>query len=101
MKFILASASPRRKELLEQMNLQFEIIPAKGEEQMHFSIPHEVVMDLSRQKAEEIANLRKQNTEEIIIGADTVVAFDEQILGKPKDEADAFRMLSMLQGRSH
>ncbi len=102
MKFILASASPRRKELLEQMNLQFEIIPAQGEEEMHFSLPHEVVMDLSRQKAEEIAKKRKLTSAiEIIIGADTVVACDGQIMGKPKDEADAHRMLAALQGRSH
>lgn len=102
MKFILASASPRRKELLEQMGLQFDIVPAKGEEEMHFSLPWEVVMDLSKQKAEEIAKQCVwKNEVEIIIGADTVVACDEQILGKPKDEADAFHMLSILQGRSH
>ena len=102
MKFILASASPRRKELLEQMNLQFEIIPAQGEEKMHFSLPHEAVMDLSRQKAEEIAGKRDlESASEIIIGADTVVACDGQILGKPKDEEDAHQMLTMLQGRTH
>lgn len=102
MKFILASASPRRKELLEQMNLSFEIMPAKGEEQMNFSLPWEVVMDLSAQKAGEIATLRAKTVEdEIIIGADTVVACDSKILGKPKDEIDAYAMLSMLQGRGH
>ena len=102
MRIILASASPRRKELLEQMNLQFEIIPAKGEEKMNFSLPHEVVMDLSRQKAKEIADEYQAKEDlEIIIGADTVVACDEEILGKPKDEADAYRMISLLSGRSH
>ena len=102
MKYILASASPRRKEILEQIGLEFEIIPAKGEEVMRFTRPEEIVMDLSRQKAEEIAKQRgKEPVPELIIGADTVVAKDGIILGKPKDEEDAYRMLSMLQGTSH
>lgn len=102
MKYILASASPRRKELLEQIGLAFEIIPACGEEIMHYEKPEEVVMDLSRQKAEEIAgNRTEKTTPELIIGADTVVAYEGKILGKPKDEADAYDMISMLQGNSH
>ncbi len=100
--YILASASPRRKELLEQAGLNFEIIPACGEERIRYTKPEEVVMDLSRQKAEEIANARvNQEDPEVIIGADTVVAFADQILGKPKDREDAYRMLSMLQGNRH
>lgn len=102
MKYILASASPRRKELLQQIGMKFEIIPACGEEEMHFTKPQDVVMDLSRQKAAEIAGKRLDTEElEVIIGADTVVALDGEILGKPKDETDAYRMISMLQGRSH
>lgn len=102
MKIILASASPRRKELLEQIGLAFEIIPACGEEIMHYEKPEEVVMDLSKQKAEEIAGKRRKKSEaELIIGADTVVAYEGKILGKPKDEADAYSMISMLQGKSH
>lgn len=102
MKYILASASPRRKEILEQIGLKFEIIPARGEEVMRFTRPEEIVMDLSRQKAEEIAGQRgKEPVPELIIGADTVVAKDGIILGKPKDEEDAYRMLSMLQGTGH
>ncbi len=102
MNYILASASPRRKEILEQMGLKFEIIPAKGEEVIRFTGPEEIVMDLSKQKAGEIAGKREQEAvPELIIGADTVVAKDGVILGKPKDEADAYRMLSMLQGSSH
>ncbi len=113
---ILASASPRRKELLEQIGLEFEIIPAKGEEVITKTEPHEVVMELSRQKALEVAgmlNRFSQNHDEImtpqdmlVIGADTVVAARNasekmEILGKPKDEADAYRMLSMLSGKVH
>lgn len=102
MKFILASASPRRKELLEQIGLEFEIIPACGEEQIKGTLPWDVVQDLSRQKAEEIAKKRTaEQMPELIIGADTVVAWEDQILGKPKDEKDAYRMISLLQGRTH
>lgn len=102
MKYILASASPRRKELLQQIGMEFEVIPACGEEVMHFTKPQEVVVDLSRQKAEEIAKSRvKESVPEIIIGADTVVSFEEKILGKPKDTEDAYRMISMLQGQTH
>ena len=102
MNYILASASPRRKEILKQIGLKFEVIPAKGEEKIRFKKPEEIVMDLSRQKAEEIAKLRKDAAApELIIGADTVVAKDGVILGKPKDEEDAYRMPSMLQGDSH
>ena len=102
MKYILASASPRRKELLEQIGLKFEIIPACGEEVIQYEKPEEVVMDLSRQKAEEIAKKRTEITiPEVIIGADTVVAYKDTILGKPKDKGDAYRMISLLQGNSH
>ena len=108
---ILASQSPRRKELLEQIGLEFEICPAKGEEIITKTIPEEVVMELSKQKAEEIAAMVSSFGEEhkdittpsdiMVIGADTVVAYDGKILGKPKDEADAKRMLTMLAGNTH
>jgi len=108
---ILASQSPRRKELLEQIGLEFEICPAKGEEIITKTIPEEVVMELSKQKAEEVAAMVSSYTEEhkdittpsdiLVIGADTVVAYDGKILGKPMDEADAKRMLTMLSGNTH
>ncbi len=110
-RIILASQSPRRKELLEQIGLEFEICPAKGEEVITKSIPEEVVMELSKQKAEEVASLVASFGEQnkdittpadiLVIGADTVVAYDGQILGKPKNEADAKRMLTMLSGNTH
>lgn len=99
MKIVLASASPRRRELLTQMDLDFEVIPSKGEEVITKQCPAEVVMELAGQKAEEIALHFSENT--LIIGADTVVVKDGQILGKPKDEEDAVHMLSMLQGTTH
>ena len=99
MKLILASASPRRKELLAKTGLAFDIIPAKGEEHITKTIPAEVVMELSLQKAKEIAD---QQTEEcIVIGSDTVVAKGDEIMGKPKDKADAFRMLDMISDDCH
>ena len=99
MKLILASASPRRKELLGKIGLKFEIIPAKGEEVVTKKLPWEVVEELSFQKAKEIADM--QTEECIIIGSDTIVANGEEIMGKPKDEADAFRMLSEIAGNIH
>lgn len=99
MKIILASASPRRRELLTQMNLTFEAIPSKGEEIITKQRPDEVVLELAEQKAGEIA--RQFTNDTLIIGADTVVVKDGQILGKPKDEADAVHMLTMLQGTTH
>lgn len=108
---ILASASPRRRELLEQIGLTFEVCPAKGEEIITKSAPEEAVQELARAKAREVASMVRQYgvrhgelvtpQDMIVIGADTVVAADGQILGKPGDEEDAFRMLSMLSGRSH
>ncbi|MDD2972181.1 MAG: Maf family protein [Lachnospiraceae bacterium] len=101
-KIILASGSPRRRELLTQIGISFEVLPAKGEELTDQIFPPDVVSQLSLQKATEIASLpRFIGTEQIILGADTIVALDAQIMGKPKDEPDAFRMLKALQGRTH
>ncbi len=99
MKLILASASPRRKELLAKTGLAFDIIPAKGEEVITKTIPAEVVMELSMQKAKEIAD--QQEGDCIIIGSDTVVAKGDTIMGKPKDKEDAFRMLDMISDDCH
>lgn len=99
MNIILASASPRRKELLEQIGVEFLIQPAVGEEKITKEIPSEVVTELALQKAREVAKDKEEPA--LIIGADTVVAYENQILGKPKDETDAFRMISMLQGKAH
>lgn len=101
MRMILASGSPRRKELLEMLKLEnLEIIPAKGEEAAHPELsPDALVRELSRCKAAEIAPADEPDT--ITIGADTIVVLDGEVLGKPRDEADAARMLRALSGRSH
>ncbi len=110
-RIILASGSPRRKELLEQIGIEFEICPANGEEVITKTVPHDVVMELSRQKALEVAGMVVSYgdshadittpTDIMIIGADTVVAYDDMILGKPKDEEDAKNTLRMLSGNTH
>ena len=101
-KIYLASASPRRKEILEKAGISFTVLPAKGEETAGMKEPDGYVMELSQHKAAEISCLRETQEEgNVIIGADTVVVFRGQILGKPKDEEDALKMLRMLQGETH
>lgn len=103
-KIILGSASPRRRELMAQIGLEFEVVVSHKEEHYESIIPEEIVKELALMKAENVASeLDEQGTvkDTIIIGADTIVVLDNQILGKPKDEADAFRMLKDLQGRAH
>lgn len=107
-RIILASASPRRKELLARIGMEFEVIPAMGEEHITKEEPAEAVMELAHGKAQEVAQkavLQQEHMETpenvLIIGADTVVAYDGKILGKPKDAQDAIRMLTMLAGNTH
>lgn len=97
-KIILASASPRRKELLAQIGVKFSIEKAEGEEVLTTHIPTEAVKELSRRKAREVS---EKCDGDIIIGADTIVAAEGQILGKPKDTDDAVRMIGLIQGRTH
>ncbi|MED1783674.1 Maf family protein [Brevibacillus fortis] len=96
---ILASSSPRRRELLQTLGLSFTIITSDVDETTaeHLSA-REVVEELSLRKAKEVAS---RLTEGVVLGSDTVVVLDGQILGKPVDEMDAYRMLSMLQGQEH
>lgn len=103
-KFVLASGSPRRRELLEQMGLSFEISPAYGDEIITKELPSEIVEELSCAKASEVADRytdQYKNDTTVIIGADTIVAHGKEIMGKPKNEEDAVRMLETLQGDTH
>lgn len=120
-KVILASASPRREELLRQIGIVPEVIPSRVEEKVTKEEPDQVVMELSRQKAEEVAaRLEKAGKEngtgdradkdiaeesapstQVVIGSDTVVYADGRILGKPADLEDAANMLRTLQGGTH
>ena len=101
MEWILASASPRRRELLAELIEEFEVCPSKGEERVEGTpAPEELVKILATQKAKEVASLERAKGK-AVLGSDTVVAIDGEVLGKPKDEADAFRMLTALSGRVH
>ncbi len=103
MRIILASASPRRKELLRKLFQTFEVIPAKGEECITSGTPSQVVLALSEQKAKEVEReaAAQDGQEYLVIGADTLVAANGQILGKPRDRQDAAAMLRRLQGTVH
>lgn len=110
-KIILASGSPRRKELLEQLGLDFEIRPAQGEEVITKFLPEEAVKELAFQKAEEITrqlfseyyagDREMAETPVTVIGADTVVIYENRIFGKPSGRQDAIDMLVNLQGNTH
>ena len=99
MSFILASASPRRKELLSLITEDFTVQVSDIEEKTDPSLsPEETVRELARQKGEAVFSHFPDDT---VISADTVVVLDGKILGKPKNDEDAFSMLSSLSGRSH
>lgn len=96
---ILASASPRRQELLSQLGTPFTVLPADIDERHHAGeAPRDYVMRMSRTKAQKVA---QQYPEAWVLGADTIVTIDDRILGKPKDAADAAAMLGSLSGRVH
>lgn len=95
---ILASASPRRKELLEQIGLTFQVIPSHADEVITKTEPGEIVEELSRQKAEDVA---KEIEEGIVIGSDTIVWSNGHVMGKPHDRQEAWEMLRGIQGSTH
>ncbi len=97
---VLASASPRRQELLRQIGCGFRVVVSDAEELSGDGIsPEQLAVENARRKAEDVA--AKEGGNAPVLGADTVVAVDETILGKPKDETDAVRMLRLLSGRQH
>lgn len=120
-RIILGSASPRRKELLEQIGIKFEIVVSDAEEHYESTRPDEIVRELALMKAEQVAEEVKRREKEgvgedyllrsetgearlrnlLILGADTVVVRDGEILGKPSSAEEAFEMLKSLQGRAH
>lgn len=120
-RIILGSASPRRRELLEQIGIEFEIVVSDAREHYKSTRPEEIVRELALMKAEHVAKeverREKERAEQasipgldtgeahlrnvVILGADTIVVRDGQILGKPSDEEAAFSMLKSLQGRMH
>lgn len=99
---ILASGSPRRRELLTMLFDEFEVIVSDCEETVTCQDPEKVTEELALQKAEAVReNLPRYTDSVIVIGADTVVSIDGKILGKPADQQQAVDMLRMLSGKSH
>ena len=105
MRIVLASKSPRRREILSMLGLKFDIVSADADESSELTDPAQLVRELSLRKARATKALLQQqgewNDDTLIIASDTVVAANGAILGKPRDEADAARMLSLLSGRTH
>ena len=97
--FVLASASPRRKELLSQIGIDFRIDVSNAEENTVSLEPGEIVKDLSYTKAMEVYGRQKDNV--VVIGADTIVYSNGKVLGKPKDKQEAYTMIQSLQGAVH
>ncbi len=98
MKLILASKSPRRREILGSLGVEFEIIPAVGEEIVENVCEKDIAMNIAKAKAEEIF---EKYPDCAVIGADTIVVLDGEILQKPKDDEDEYQMLSKLSGKTH
>ena len=96
--FILASASPRRRELLAQIGLDFTVEVADCNENTSETDPARMVQELALRKANAVA---EKHPDEIVIGADTVVVYEDEIMGKPADEKEALDMLMYLSGRTH
>lgn len=100
---VLASGSPRRKELLEQLGVSFEIQKSGCEEIITSTIPYEVVQELSAQKAEDVWKRlsQEEQNKKMVLGADTIVSIHQKILGKPQNEQHAIEMLQELSGNIH
>ncbi len=102
MNYILASASPRRKELLTQAGLSFTIKTSDKEEIITKEKPKDIVCELATQKGRNVlSGLNNLPEDTVLISADTIVVYQDQILGKPKSEEDAFHTLSMLSDNTH
>jgi len=96
---ILASGSPRRKQLLEQIDLEFEVVPSQIYEDFSLNLsPTDFVEYYAQEKAKDVAN---SYSDKWVIGADTIVVFESHILGKPKNKKDSFQMLKRLSGNTH
>lgn len=98
-RFIVASASPRRRELLENIGFRFEIIPSDADESCEEKLsPEELVKELAKRKAESVF---RKNTDSVVLGCDTVVEYGGTVLGKPSDRKEAAKMLKLLSGKVH
>lgn len=96
---ILASSSPRRRELLEKAGVHFQVMPSQEEEHIEKKEPAQIVENLSWQKAASVASKTGQDV--IVTGSDTLVAYEGRVLGKPRDAEEAVETLKLLQGNTH
>ncbi len=103
MRIILASASPRRREILEGLSVDFSVLTADTDESCSLTDPREYAMELAGRKGRAVFETlsEKERDETLVISADTVVYAEGRILGKPKDEDDAKDMLELISGRTH
>lgn len=100
-KLILASCSPRRRELIKLLGMPFECISVDADESTSQTDPAEAVKEIASKKARAAQAARKISFDEVIIGADTVVVFDDKLLGKPADDTEAENILRALSGQTH
>ena len=100
-RLILASQSPRRRDLLANMGFEFEVVVSDVEETVTKTDPEEIVIELSKLKAHDVYKKVKSEDGTLILAADTLVFLENERLGKPADDNDAFRMLRELSGREH
>ena len=99
MQFVLASASPRRKELLSYILTSFDVVPSNAEEEVNISLfPEQMACSLAERKCDAVFKTNRQKT---VIGCDTIVVFNGEILGKPKSREDAVQTLKKLSGKTH
>ncbi|AAC07569.1 Maf family protein [Aquifex aeolicus] len=98
MRVILASTSPRRSQILSLLGIEFEVIPAKVEEEV---IPGKPVLTARKLAKEKALSVWRENRDAVVIGADTLVFLGNEIIGKPKDEKDAVNILKKLSGKWH
>ena len=105
MKYILASKSPRRREILEMLGVKFEVITSEADESSDITDPYQLVEELSLRKGLAVRDALlaegRDLSDTVIISSDTIVAIDGEILGKPHDEEDARRMLRLYSGKEH
>lgn len=96
---ILASASPRRRQMLEDLGIPFRVMVSDADENCDERSPEQYALGVSQRKAEAVLKIAPEGS--VVVACDTVVALENEILGKPKDRADALRMLKMLSGKEH
>jgi septum formation protein len=101
MKIVLASASPRRKQILSNLGIKFEIEISSSELEWSGEAPYEYAKKTAYHKARDVINRRKEQKEIVVIGADTIVVSEDKVIGKPVNEDDAFKMLCDLCGKTH